>query len=137
MKIKLDKGAIMPTYAHEDDAGMDLYTPVNVTVYPGERVGIITGVHVQIPHGMYGKLESKSGLNIKYGVVSCGGVIDCGYTGPIIVELYNFDSEPYRFKAGDKIVQLIIQPYKHETLELVEQLDSSDRGDNGIGSTGK
>ena len=137
MKIKLDNGAIMPTYAHDDDAGMDLYTPADADVFPGGCVTIDTGVHVQIPHGMFGKLESKSGLNVRNHIVSCGGVIDSGYNGSIKVQLYNLGRFPHHFRAGDKIVQMIVQPYKHESFELVDELEDTERGDNGFGSTGR
>lgn len=137
MRIMLDEGAICPTYAHDDDAGMDLYTPCDVDIYPKGSVTIDTGVHVQIPHGMFGKLESKSGLNVNRSIVSLGGVIDSGYTGSIRVKLYNLGKFTHTFHAGDKIVQMIVQPCKRETFDIVDSLDSTDRGDNGFGSTGR
>lgn len=137
MKIKLDKDAIMPTRAHDTDAGLDLYTREPVMIFPGKSELFNTGVHIQLPHGYYGKIESKSGLNVKYDVVACGGVIDEGYTGSIIVKLYNFGHKAYAFCSGDKIAQLIIQPYAAPDLELVEKLDESERGDKGFGSSGK
>lgn len=138
MKIVLDPGATMPERAHETDAGLDLRCTRNAWILPfgGSRV-FDTGVHIQLPHGTYGKIESKSGLNVKNSVVSCGGVIDEGYTGSIRVKLYNFGFLPKRFKAGEKIAQLIVQPYLAPWLEWSEALDASERGDNGFGSTGK
>lgn len=96
-----------------------------------------TGVHIAFDPGTYGKIESKSGLNAKHSVVSCGGVIDEGYTGSIVVKLYNFGTSPYTVHKGDKIAQLVIMPYLAPKVELVSALDDTDRGDNGFGSTGK
>ena len=137
MKIRLDPGAFMPMRAHETDAGLDLCTPKEFTILPHSSTVIDTGVHIQLPPGTYGKLESKSGLNVKHDIVSCGGTIDEPYTGSIKVKLYNLGGEPYRFEAGDKIIQLIIQPCLYEPVEAVDELEATDRGDNGFGSTGR
>ena len=139
MKVKLDPGAKMPTRAHETDAGLDLYSRETVTIFPGRSEVFDTGVHIELPHGYYGKIESKSGLNVNQGVVSCGGVIDEGYTGSIVVKLYNLepsDGNLYTIHAGDKIAQLVIQAYATPELELVDALDETERGSNGFGSTG-
>ena len=146
MKIVLDKGAKMPTRAHETDAGLDLYTPHNVVV---KRSGayaedgavsigyatIDTGVHVEIPKGFVGFIKSKSGLNVKRGLIA-EGVIDSGYTGSIVVKLYNLTNVPHYFEAGDKIAQLVLLPIITPQLELVDSLEETERGDNGFGSTG-
>ena len=137
MRIKLDEVACAPVRGHEADAGLDLRTPERVVVYPNDSVTINTGVHVQIPLGYFGKLESKSGLNVNYGIVSHGGVIDSGYTGAIVVKLYNHGKKKYVFEEGDKIVQLIIQPCLLPKLELVDDFEDTERGDLGFGSTGK
>jgi dUTP pyrophosphatase len=139
MRVKLDKDAYMPVRAHQDDAGMDLRTPFDVTVLPNGCSAVIdTGVHMEIPKGYFGKVESKSGLNVNHGAVSCGGVIDCGYTGSIVVKLYNFGKLPYHFKKGDKVAQLVIIPCIAPELEQVEELSTdSERGNNGFGSTGR
>lgn len=137
MKIKLDDGAIMPTRAHATDAGLDLYATEDRVIFTGNGVVFDTGVHIEFPHGYYGKIESKSGLNVKHGVVSCGGVIDEGYTGSITVKLYNLGEHVYIVRKGDKIAQLIIMPYEAPELELVEQLEETERGENGFGSTGR
>ena len=136
MKIKLDDGAFMPVRAHDADAGLDLRAKEDSYVWAGRPAVFDTGVHVEIPFGFYGKIESKSGLNVKNGIVSCGGVIDSGYTGSIVVKLYNFGDEAHFFKAGDKIAQLIIQPCVAPTLEIVDDLVETERGDNGFGSSG-
>lgn len=146
MKIMLDKGAKMPTRAHPYDAGLDLYTPVDVGVpyavpFPGYELEfgtatIDTGVHVEIPEGYVGLIKSKSGLNVKRGLV-CEGVIDAHYTGSIKVKLYNFSDREQNFNAGDKIAQLVIVPCLLPRLELVDSLEETDRGDDGFGSTGR
>lgn len=147
MKIMLDKGAILPTRAHETDAGLDLYTPVDVKV-PGcssdvwdefAEVGsatIDTGVHMEIPKGYVGFVKSKSGLNVRYGLTA-EGVIDCGYTGSIVVKLYNHTNNEYLFGAGEKIAQLVLLPIITPDLEQVDSLDDTERGSNGFGSSGK
>ena len=137
MRIMLDKGAFMPVRAHLTDAGLDLRTPIDVTVPKGGSVSIDTGVHVELPKGYYGKLESKSGLNVKHGVVSLGGTIDEPYRGSIVAKLYNFGNEDYQFNAGDKVVQMVIQPYIAPDLQIVDSLDETDRGSDGFGSSGR
>lgn len=140
MKIKLDNGAIMPTRAHELDAGYDLYLPYDVTTKLCEESFVIdTGVHVQIPEGYVGFLKSKSGLNFKYGITG-EGVIDAGYTGSIKVKMYINETSCTRrleLKRGDKLIQLVILPIITPDLELVDKLDDTERGDNGFGSTGR
>lgn len=136
MKIKLDKGAFIPVRAHDTDAGADLRSPID-TVVPamGSRV-IDTGVHIQLPHGYVGMLKSKSGLNVKDSITS-EGVIDEGYTGQIMVKLYNHSNYPYTVMRGDKITQLVIVPCEYVDFDLVDYLEDSERGDDGFGSTGK
>lgn len=137
MKIKLDPGAKMPTRAHETDAGLDLYCREGAYILPHDHITFDTGIHIQLPPNTYGKIESKSGLNVNHNIVSCGGVIDEGYTGSIAVKLYNMGDELYKFEAGDKIAQLVIMPYIAPPMVQVDTLDPSDRGGNGFGSTGK
>lgn len=136
MKVKLDPGAYMPKRAHPADAGLDLRSPVNEFVPSFGSAIIDTGVHVEIPEGYVGMLKSKSGLNVKHGLTS-EGVIDSGYTGSIVVKLYNHSSKEYLVQKGDKISQLVIMPMFTPQLEIVSRLGETDRGDNGFGSTGK
>ena len=137
MKIMLEPGAFAPTRAHPTDAGLDLRAKERVKLWPGMSACIDTGVHMELPHGYYGKIESKSGLNVNYNIVSCGGVIDEGYTGSIVVKLYNFGSNSYVFEPGDKVAQLVIQHYIAPELEIVDALSETDRGSDGFGSTGR
>ena len=136
MKVKLDSLAYMPTRAHSMDAGLDLYSPVDLSIMPGDSVVIDTGVHVELPPGSVGFLKSKSGLNVKHGILG-EGVIDAGYTGSIRVKLYNHSQDGYYIQRGDKITQLVILPVILPDLEHVEMLEDTDRGANGFGSTGR
>lgn len=136
MEIMLDNGAYMPSRGHKTDAGLDLRTPKAVTVPAYESVAVDTGVHVALPHGCAGLLVSKSGLNVKHSITSTG-LIDEGYTGSIVVKLYNNEGEDYEVKAGDKITQLVVIPVVCEPLEQVSAFNATERGDNGFGSTGR
>lgn len=136
MKVVLDYGAVMPTRAHELDAGYDLYSRIDAVIYPNASGKFDTGVHVEIPAGYVGFLKSKSGLNVKSGIQS-EGVIDAGYTGSICVKLYNHGSHEVYIKKGQKISQLVLLPIITPELELVDSLEETDRGSNGFGSTGK
>lgn len=142
MKFTLDEGAFAPEYAHSTDAGMDIRTPIDVTLkgtrkkLGGSSVIIDTGVHVEIPDGCVGFFKSKSGLNVKHNIVS-EGVIDEGYTGSLVVKLYNHGENDYEFKRGDKITQLVIIPVNHVELTQVDSLEVTERGDGGFGSTGR
>ena len=136
MEIMLDTGAYMPSRGHRTDAGLDLRIPQAVTVPAYGSVAVDTGVHVALPHGCAGLLVSKSGLNVRHDITSTG-LIDEGYTGSIVVKLYNHGGEDYEFKAGDKVTQLVVLPVVHEPLEQVSAFLPSARGDNGFGSTGR
>ena len=123
MKIVLDKGAIMPTRAHASDAGYDLYARERQIVPAKESACFDTGVHLEIPSGYVGFLKSKSGLNVKHGI--------------IVVKLYNNDGKDYTVNEGDKISQIVLLPILTPELEQVESLDITERGGNGFGSSGK
>ena len=139
INVMLDEGAIMPTRAHAEDAGLDLYTPEDFAL---PSFGVIdnytvdTGVHMEIPEGYVGMLKSKSGLNVNRGVIT-EGVIDAGYTGSIKVKLYNLGEDIQYFQRGEKIAQLVILPIVTPELKLVDKFAETERGDNGFGSTGR
>jgi dUTP pyrophosphatase len=138
MKIILDTGAKMPTKAHKTDAGFDLYARDTQIIGAKESATFDTGVHIELPIGTVGMLKSKSGLNVRYGITSEGGVIDVGYTGSIVVKLYNHSGTDYKVNAGDKITQLVILPLADVgELELVDSLDETERGNGGFGSSGR
>lgn len=136
MKVMLDEGAYMPTRAHITDAGLDLYSPVDVLIMPQASAVIDTGVHVELPPGSVGFLKSKSGLNVRHGILG-EGVIDAGYTGSIRVKLYNHSGDTYKIRRGDKITQLVILPVILPDLEQVDSLEDTERGCGGFGSTGR
>lgn len=136
LRVRLDTGAYLPERAHETDAGLDLRTPMSAFIRAGGSTVIDTGVHIQLPPNTVGMLKSKSGLNTKDGIVS-EGVIDEGYTGTILVKLYNHGTEAKQFKAGDKITQLVVLPVLYVQVEQVEEIQGGPRGDNGYGSTGR
>lgn len=136
MEVMLDDGAYMPSRGHKTDAGLDLRTPKAVTVPAYGNVTVDTGVHVALPHGCAGLLVSKSGLNVRHDITSTG-LIDEGYTGSIVVKLYNHGSEDYEFEADDKVTQLVVIPVVCEPLEQVSAFNTTARGDDGFGSTGR
>ena len=148
MRIKLDYGAKLPTRAHENDAGLDLYATEDKMVPAHGSAKFDTGVHVDLPYvflsnGVFcerfksvGLLMSKSGLNVNHDITS-EGVIDMGYTGSIVVKLYNDSDKDYFVRAGDKISQLLIVPILTPELEVVEDLEETERGAGGFGSTGR
>lgn len=136
LPVRLDPGAYLPERSHETDGGLDLRTPVDAYVRAGGSTVIDTGVHIQLPPNTAGVLMSKSGLNIKDGIVS-DGLIDQGYTGSIKVKLYNHGTEAKQFKAGDKITQLVVLPVLYPRVEQTDDIQGGPRGDNGYGSTGR
>lgn len=136
MKVMLDDGAKMPTRAHSTDAGLDIYSNQDKIVYANSSAIFHTGVHIELPPCTVGMLKSKSGLNVNYGIVS-EGVIDEGYTGEIVVKLYNHSNEDYWVTKGDKITQLVVMPVLYKELELVDSFEKTDRGDDGFGSSGR
>ena len=135
MKVKLDDGAFKPERAHSTDAGADLKSPIDTIVLPLGSIVIDTGVHIELPNGTAGFLKSKSGLNCKHSLVG-EGVIDAGYTGSIVVKLYNHGTTDYIINAGDKISQIVFLPIPEIKLEIVEDLKQTERGNAGFGSTG-
>ena len=141
MKIKftLDDGATAPTRAHDTDAGLDLYALHPADIPPGGRELISTGVHVAIPPGYVGMICPRSGLAHKHGltVLNAPGIIDAGYTGEIKVNLHNTEDRAVVLPSGARIAQLVITPIPDAHLVQVDGLDTTERGDNGHGSTGQ
>ncbi len=138
MKIMLDKNRNikLPTRAHEDDAGLDIYSPDMLIIKPHKSVKVNTGIHIEIPKGYVGFLKSKSGLNVKRNLIG-EGVIDSGYTGSIVVKLYNLGEDTVLINAGEKIIQLVLLPIITPELEVVDELEATERGTGGFGSTGR
>lgn len=133
----LDDGRA-PAYAKPGDAGADLSATTSVTLEPGERALVPTGVAVAIPVGFVGLVHPRSGLAHRHGlsIVNAPGTIDSGYRGEILVNLVNLGTETVRLQAGDRIAQLLIMPVVTATFLPVDSLPESDRGDTGHGSSG-
>ena len=134
MKIKLDEGAIV-TRAHETDAGLDLCAMESGWIFPKCHKIFKTGCHAAIPRNYVGLLTSKSGLMSK-GITS-RGTIDSGFTGDIRAVLFNHSWWFKRIRKGQKITQLVIMPIITPVIELVDELEETQRGNNGFGSTGR
>lgn len=139
IKFKIDQYAKAPTKAHSADAGFDLYAPKDCygVILPHTSAAIDTGTAICIPDGYCGLLVSKSGLNVKHGIKSTG-LVDAGYTGNIVVKLYNDSDSPFILEGGMKISQIVILPIPDVTLEQVSDFGiETERGANGFGSSGK
>lgn len=133
---KLCERAVLPTFAHEDDAGMDLYAVEDATLAPLARGQIKTGIAASIPRGHAGLIWDKSGLSHRHGLKTLGGVVDAGFRGEILVGVVNLSDEAYTVRAGDKIAQLLIQKVEHVRMAEVGELDDTQRGEGGFGSSG-
>ena len=149
LKIKkLHDDATLPTLGSEYAAGYDLYAYLNdeysmvnrrITIPPHSAVKIGTGISMSVPQGYFGAIFARSGLATKQGLrpANCVGVVDCDYRGEVIVALHN-DSDTNKIVThGDRIAQLVLLPYQHMAIKSVAELDETERGDGGFGSTGK
>ena len=135
---RLDPGLPLPGYAQEGDAGCDLYSRIDATVRPGERILIPTGIELAIPEGYAGFIQPRSGLALKNGIsiVNSPGLIDSGYRGEVSAILINQDPKKvFRVRRGDKICQLVIQKVEKPKFEIVDSLDETTRGKGGFGSS--
>ena len=136
---RLDKDLPLPQYAKPGDAGIDIYTRIDVTLNPGERTLVPTGIAIALPGGFAAFVHPRSGLAIKHGVtmVNAPGTIDAAYRGEIQVILINHDPKSaITFKRGDRIAQLVIQRIESAQLIEVLTLPGTERGSGGFGSTG-
>lgn len=137
---RLSEHAILPTRAHDGDAGLDLFAAESARLESGERTAVGTGIAVEIPEGHAGLVLPRSGLAARHGIalVNAPGLIDAGYRGEVRVLLLNTDlNEAFEIAAGDRIAQLLITPFVAATpLEALE-LSASDRGSGGFGSSGR
>ena len=145
MKVKLDrytddKGVTMvaqcPSRAHSTDAGLDLYAMHGGLVRGHQAATFHTGVHVQLPRGTAGILMPKSGMMTRHDLLTFG-IVDEGYTGEILVHIFNCGGDDYSVRAGDKISQMLIVPVLYEPVEVVDEIQGGDRGENGFGSSGR
>ncbi len=141
LKIKIKKikeNAILPHYAHDGDAGVDLYSTEDYVLKPGQRVLVSTGLSMAIPKGYEGQVRPKSGLALRKGITTCNnpGTIDSGYRGEIGVIAINHGTEEFKIEKGTKIAQMIFNKVEEAKFEEVNELDSTKRGEKGFGSTG-
>jgi len=137
--VRLDRGLPLPAYAHPGDAGADLMSTVDVSLAPGERVVVPTGIALALPEGYVALVHPRSGLAARHGIsiVNTPGTIDAGYRGEIKVLLVNHDpTEPVTLRRGDRIAQLVFQRFEHAVFTEVDALPESVRGAGGYGSTG-
>jgi dUTP pyrophosphatase len=136
---RLDRRAVLPTRAHDGDAGVDLYALEDSSLAPGQRASIPTGIAVEIPHGHAGLVLPRSGLALRHGIalVNAPGLIDAGYRGEVRVLLLNTDrSQPFQVSAGDRIAQLLVVRAEVPAVVEAEELSTSERGAGGFGSSG-
>lgn len=128
--------ATLPTRAHADDAGMDLYSLEEVILPPGQGKMARTGIAMAIPTGYVGMVADRSSL-AKKGVKTAGGIIDAGYRGEIQVVVWNLSRDEVRIAKGDRVAQLLVIPIVTPAIQAVPELDATDRGEKGFGSSGK
>ena len=138
---KLNEDTIIPTRGSTSAAGWDLYANLDedeIHIYPDETIKINTGIAVAIPEGFFGAIFARSGLATKQGLrpANCVGVVDADYRGPVIVAMHNDSDDRRTIKNGDRIAQLVLIPYLNVSVKEVEELDETERGVNGFGSTG-
>ncbi len=133
---KLSSSAIIPTRANSSDAGLDLYSDESVTLLPNSSTLVNTGIAMAIPEGFAGLIWDRSGMAVKNDVHRFAGVIDSGYRGPIKVCLYNFSDKVVQIKRGHRIAQILIQEVPDILVREVDDLDTTERGEGGFGSSG-
>lgn len=137
--LRLDKDLPLPAYAHAGDAALDLFAAASLSLAPGDRAAVATGIAVAIPEGYAGFVQARSGRALKEGLalVNAPGLIDSGYRGEIKVIVVNLaPSEDIRIERGEKIAQLVIQAVTPVELNEVNELPASERGEGGFGSSG-
>ncbi len=137
---RLDPDLPLPRYAKGGDAGADIVSRIDITLAPGERALVPTGIAIALPDGYVALVHPRSGLAIKHGVtmLNAPGTVDAGYRGELQIILINHDkSEPVSFKRGDRIAQLVIQKVERAEFIEVRDLPGSGRGTGGFGSTGR
>ncbi|MBD3164620.1 dUTP diphosphatase [Candidatus Woesearchaeota archaeon] len=138
LKIQRISDVTLPCYAHEGDAGMDLYSSVDHILKPGERKLVPTGIRIAVPSGYEAQVRPKSGLALKHGIsiVNTPGTIDCQYRGEVGVILINLGKEDFVVRKNSKIAQLVINKVEQAEIDEVNMLDKTARGEGGFGSTG-
>jgi len=139
LKVKLiNSNARLPEYAHEGDAGLDLFSVIDITINPRESALVSTGISIELPPNTEAQIRPRSGLALKYKVtvLNTPGTIDTGYRGEIGVILINHGKQPFKVESGMKIAQMVIKPVLSVEVEKVIELNETERGLGGFGSTG-
>lgn len=139
LKIKkINDRAIIPNYAHEGDAGLDLYAVQELTLNPGERGLVHTGIQIELPNNTEAQIRPRSGLALKNGITTLNspGTIDEGYRGEIGVILINHSNEVFKVEQGMKIAQMVIKPVVKVNIIETSELSESERNEKGFGSSG-
>ena len=133
----VDADGSLPEYASAGAAGADLRASEAVEIAPGARAAVPTGVRLQIPPGHVGLVWPRSGLAVRHGIDTLAGVIDNDYRGEVRVVLVNHGDAPFRIAPGDRVAQLLVQRVERAAFTAVAQVDETDRGGGGFGSTGR
>jgi dUTP pyrophosphatase len=133
----VDSGGSLPEYASAGAAGADLRASEAVELAPGSRAAVPTGVRLQIPPGHVGLVWPRSGLAVRHGIDTLAGVIDSDYRGEVRVVLVNHGDAPFRIAPGDRVAQLLVQRVERVAFETDREIDDTERGGGGFGSTGR
>jgi dUTP pyrophosphatase len=133
---RLHTDAKLPARGSEGAAGLDLYAVERVTLEPGARAAVRTGLAVAIPRGYYGRVAPRSGLALRHGIDVLAGVIDSDYRGEILCALVNHGREPFQIETGARVAQLVVEAIATPDPVWAEDLEQTDRGAGGFGSTG-
>jgi dUTP pyrophosphatase len=131
------EGLPLPSYGSEHAVGLDVVSAEDVTIEPGGRHPVRTGIAMAIPHGYEVQVRSRSGTAVRNGITCLTGTIDSDYRGELMVVLVNLGAEPFAIARGDRIAQLVPAPVLRSTFTEVEALDETARGQSGFGSTGR
>ena len=139
MRLPHGEGLDLPAYATAGAAGMDVVSAEDVTIAPGARHAVATGLAMAIPEGFEIQVRPRSGLALKHGITvpNTPGTIDSDYRGPLGVALVNLGAEPYTIRHGDRIAQMVLAPVVQVAFEIVDSLSPTARGEGGFGSTGR
>jgi dUTP pyrophosphatase len=137
IEVRVTGSGQSPAYGSAEAAGADLRAAEDVTLRPGERTAIGTGIHVEIPVGHVGLVWPRSGLAVRHGLDTLAGVIDSDYRGEVRVVLVNHGQEAASLARGDRIAQLLIQKVERADFRIVDRLEETGRGEGGFGSTGR
>ena len=133
---KLSEDATLPRYAQPGDAGMDFYSNEEITILPNERKLVSTGISMAIPEGYVGLIWDKSGISTKHGIKTMAGVIDSSYRGEVKILIHNLSNQTHKIEKNTKVAQMLIQPVEQKEISEVIELDQTERGTGGFGSTG-